>query len=156
MKTQIEKVCIGLSVEKLAPSSEKFSFSHDDQKYGKDITIKNEPSDELIAYNEHLNDPNQDVLYNKNFNSRKPYNQRYSHGSSSSHQYQKKFASYNNECKINPKNQFSHTMSCNFCNCWYHLFAGCPYKPKAVNLCDHQQSNQFSIESENIAQQQYY
>ena len=65
MKIQIEKVCVGLSVEKLSPSMEKLTFSHDDQKYSKAI-VKSEPTDDLIAYNEHLNDPKQDVLYNKN------------------------------------------------------------------------------------------
>ena len=70
MITQIEKVCVGLSPEKLAPKSEKLSFSHNDSaSSSKQLDIKDEPSDDLIAYSEHLNDPNQAVFYSNRNNS---------------------------------------------------------------------------------------
>ena len=129
------------------------SFSHDDQKYDRQISVKSEPSDEMIAFNEYLNDPNQDVLFNKNY-SKKPFQHKYSHGHGSG--YKQKFVPYHSDCKINPKNQFGHTMACNFCSCLYHLFASCPYKPKSVNLSDHQSFIDNQEQSKDDFEQQHY
>ena len=139
MKTQISKVCVSLTTESLAPTTEKLPFLYNDEhnKLVNKPSIKTERCDDLIAYSENLNDPNQDVFYsNKNYNNRKPYEpypQKCYPPSSSTNQK----VNY----RINPKDKFGHTMECNFCHCLYHLFSTCPYKHSSVNYCDYEDTH---------------
>lgn len=133
MKRQIEKVCGGLSSGQLNNSPDKYSYSQNDcDNFSKQISIKTEPNDDLIAFNEHLNDPNQEVFYSnkesykKHFQNKRPY-------SSGSHPYNRKVTG---QTQMNPKDKHGHVMSCNFCRCTYHLYAACPYKPHSVNFAD--------------------
>lgn len=136
MKAQIEKVCGGLSSGQLNSSSEKFSYTQsDNDNFSKKISIKNEPTDDLIAYNEHLNDPDQDVFYTSKDSFKKSFQNRHSYNSSS-HQTQNRKI---HAGQINPKDRHGHVMHCNYCKCTYHLYSACPYKPHSANYVEHEE-----------------
>lgn len=134
MKKQIEKVCGGLSSGQLNTVSEKFSYSQNDSdSFNKQIAIKAEPAEDLIAYNEHLNDPGQDVFFSSKDNFKKYHHNKRSYNSGSSAQSHR---TSSGPSQMNPKNKFGHVMTCNFCGCMYHLYAACPYKPHSANFVD--------------------
>ena len=134
MKVQIEKVCGGLSSSQLNPAGDKFSFSQaDSDNFRNQLSIKAEPTDDLIAYNEHLNDPNQEVFYSSRSGYKK-FRSRPSQSSSPYGQFQKARSS----AQLNPKDRHGHTMGCDYCHCIYHLYATCPYKPQSVNFVDYE------------------
>ena len=134
MKTQILKVCVGLTTESLAPTTDKLPFSYGENDKVVKPSVKSEPCDDMIAFSENLNDPNQDVFYSgKSFNNKKPYPQKYYQPSSSNQKVSH---------RINPRDKFGHTMECNFCHCLYHLYSTCPYKHSSVNYCNYEDAQE--------------
>ena len=153
MKSQIEKVCGGLSCSQLNPVTDKFSYSQNDgDNFTKQISIKTEPNDDLIAYNEHLNDPSQDVFYSSKENYKRFSQNRQSYNSANNRQsYNSAHNRFHNHKtsanQINPKDRHGHVMNCNFCKCIYHLYAICPYKHHSANFVDHETEDSSSNHS---------